>query len=198
MFCFSGPNLVILAWTVDELSLGQAHDWRTHRHTDTQTHAGNDNTRRPKLASGKNQTLLVIILCIRVIEQLHWVTIDINLDYGWTFIYCVMHFYNDIHWQFLKNKNDLRHIIWDGTISIILVLSQTMRYDITMWHHLSLAEPIHRIIPTLPSWLCERWVNSLDPGENSFWNAPMPFVAVIQIPRPELRHPLSRELRWYW
>ena len=52
VFCFSGSNLVILAWTVDELSLGQAHDWRTHRHTDTQTHAGNDNTRRPKLASG--------------------------------------------------------------------------------------------------------------------------------------------------
>ena len=47
----SGPNLVILAWTVDELSLGQAHDWRTHRHT--HIHAGNDNTRRPKLASGK-------------------------------------------------------------------------------------------------------------------------------------------------
>ena len=47
---------------------GQACDWwtygRTHRWTDrqtdrqtdghTQTHAGNDNTRRPKLASGKN------------------------------------------------------------------------------------------------------------------------------------------------
>ena len=31
VFCFSGPNLVILAWTVDELLLGQAHDWRTHR-----------------------------------------------------------------------------------------------------------------------------------------------------------------------
>ena len=57
-FC---PNLVILAWTGDELSRGQASayrtnrrtdgltDWRTHRPTD----AGNDNTRRPKLASGK-------------------------------------------------------------------------------------------------------------------------------------------------
>ena len=54
VFYISDPNLVILAWTVDELSHGQAHDWRTHRHTDTQTHAGNDNTRRPKLASGKN------------------------------------------------------------------------------------------------------------------------------------------------
>ena len=34
---------------VDELSRGQTRDWRTHGHT----HAGNDNTRRPKLASGK-------------------------------------------------------------------------------------------------------------------------------------------------
>ena len=57
VFYISDPNLVILAWTVDELSHGQAHDWRTHRHTHihTHTHAGNDNTRRPKLASGKNQ-----------------------------------------------------------------------------------------------------------------------------------------------
>ena len=45
---------MILAWTVDELSLGQAHDWRTHRHT--HTHAGNDNTRRPKLASGNKNS----------------------------------------------------------------------------------------------------------------------------------------------
>ena len=41
------------------LSLGQAHDWRTHRHTHTytHTHAGNDNIRRPKLASGKNDNI---------------------------------------------------------------------------------------------------------------------------------------------
>ena len=36
VFYISDPNLVILAWTVDELSHGQAHDWRTHRHTHTQ------------------------------------------------------------------------------------------------------------------------------------------------------------------
>ena len=48
VFCFSGPHLMILAWTGDELSCGQASDWYTH--TDT----GNDNTQRPKLASGKN------------------------------------------------------------------------------------------------------------------------------------------------
>ena len=27
VFCTSGPNLVILAWTGDELSLGQAQNW---------------------------------------------------------------------------------------------------------------------------------------------------------------------------
>ena len=48
-------NLVILAWTGVELSRGQASDYRTHGRTDTQTDAGNDNTRRPILASGKNQ-----------------------------------------------------------------------------------------------------------------------------------------------
>ena len=53
VFCTSGPNLVILAWTSDELSCGQAHDWYTHRPTG----AGTDNTRRPKLASGKNVSL---------------------------------------------------------------------------------------------------------------------------------------------
>ena len=36
--CYTyGPNLVILAWTGDELSHGQASDYRTHRRTDTQT-----------------------------------------------------------------------------------------------------------------------------------------------------------------
>ena len=54
VFYTYGPNLVILAWTGDELLRGQASDYRTHGQTDTQTDAGNDNTRRPKLASGKN------------------------------------------------------------------------------------------------------------------------------------------------
>ena len=54
VFCIFGPNLVILAWTGPELSRGQASDWQTDRQTNRQTDAGNDNTRRPKLASGKN------------------------------------------------------------------------------------------------------------------------------------------------
>ena len=46
VFYTYGPNLVILAWTGDELSGGQSW-WRTD--------AGNDNTRRPILALGKQQ-----------------------------------------------------------------------------------------------------------------------------------------------
>ena len=49
VFYTYGSNLVILAWTGDELSRGQTW-WRTDGRTD----AGNDNTRRPILASGKN------------------------------------------------------------------------------------------------------------------------------------------------
>ena len=52
-FCIFDPNLVILAWTGDEWSRRQAW-WRTDGLTDGRTDAGNDNTRRPKLASGKN------------------------------------------------------------------------------------------------------------------------------------------------
>ena len=39
VFCFSSPNLVILAWTGDKLSRGQASDYRTHRRTHRQTQA---------------------------------------------------------------------------------------------------------------------------------------------------------------
>ena len=39
VFCSSGPNLVILAWTCDKLSRGQASDYRTHRRTHRQTQA---------------------------------------------------------------------------------------------------------------------------------------------------------------
>ena len=60
VFYTYGPNFVILAWTGDELLCGQASAYRTHRRTDGRTDghtdAGNDNTRRPKLASGKNES----------------------------------------------------------------------------------------------------------------------------------------------
>ena len=58
VFCIFGPNLVILAWTGPKLSRGQASDWYTHGHTNT----GNNNSRRPKLASGKKHFVEVSIL----------------------------------------------------------------------------------------------------------------------------------------
>ena len=56
VFCTSGLNLVILAWTGEKLSHGQARGWHTEGRMDgrTHTHAGNDNTRSPKPASGEN------------------------------------------------------------------------------------------------------------------------------------------------
>ena len=54
VFYTYGPNLVILAWTGDELSRGQTW-WRTDWRTDGRTDAGNDNTRRPILASGNKK-----------------------------------------------------------------------------------------------------------------------------------------------
>ena len=52
-------NLVILIWTGDKLSHEQTQGW----HTDGRTHtyAGNDNTRSPKLASGNNYHVYVIV-----------------------------------------------------------------------------------------------------------------------------------------
>ena len=48
---------MVLASMRDELWRGQAQGWQSHTqtdtHIDTQTYAGNDNTRRPKLAYGK-------------------------------------------------------------------------------------------------------------------------------------------------
>ena len=38
VFYTYGPNLVIIAWTGDELSRGQASDYRTHGRTDGWTH----------------------------------------------------------------------------------------------------------------------------------------------------------------
>ena len=57
VFYIYDPNLVILAERGDKLSRGQARDWRTDGHTHRQTDAGNDNTRRPKLASGKKSVV---------------------------------------------------------------------------------------------------------------------------------------------
>ena len=75
VFYISGPNLVILAWVVDELLHGQADDWRTDTRTHTHTHTGNDNTRRPKLASGKKHLkspyakLEIFFICLNIFND---------------------------------------------------------------------------------------------------------------------------------
>ena len=61
VFYTYGPHLVILAGMGDELLRGQACGYRTHRQTD----GGNDNTRRPKLASGKNVSYIWNIYYLR-------------------------------------------------------------------------------------------------------------------------------------
>ena len=55
VFYTCGLNLAILAWQGPELSRGQASDWRTDWHAHTDTHTGDDNTGRPKLAFGKKK-----------------------------------------------------------------------------------------------------------------------------------------------
>ena len=60
VFCTSGPNLVILPWTGFKLSRWQARDWHTHTAGHTHSDAGNDNTRSPKLTSGRNVLVKVV------------------------------------------------------------------------------------------------------------------------------------------
>ena len=76
LFCTFGPNLVILAWTGTELSRGQTidrhTDWHTHTDTHTHTDAGNDNTRRPKLASGKNRCQM------NALVKVFWTTLGVS------------------------------------------------------------------------------------------------------------------------
>ena len=55
VFYTHGPNLVILAWTSDELSCGQASAYRTHRQTDGPTDTQRDRRRQrqyPKAKTG--------------------------------------------------------------------------------------------------------------------------------------------------
>ena len=83
VFYTYGLNLVILARTGDELSRRQACGYHTHRRTQRQTDAGNDNTRRPKLASGKNHNKKVwwffhpitwiVIYCLSLRKKQHFI-----------------------------------------------------------------------------------------------------------------------------
>ena len=74
VFCTYVSNLVILAWTVDELSCGQASDWYTHRHTltDTQTWAMTipEGQNWPRVKNKKAPLLHYIKHCASF--QSHW------------------------------------------------------------------------------------------------------------------------------
>ena len=52
--CTSGPNLVVLAWTGDELSCRQAHVWDTNRDTDTHTHGHRHTDSDNTMPEGQN------------------------------------------------------------------------------------------------------------------------------------------------
>ena len=54
----------------DELSSGQARDWYTHTHRPTD--AGDDNTRRPKLASGNNRAPILCYFKLCASFRSHW------------------------------------------------------------------------------------------------------------------------------
>ena len=89
VFYTSYPNLVILAWMGDELG-----DTRTDGYTDRQTDTGNDNTRRPKLASGKNGT-----------DTNHG-TIYLTLIPAWIGNYIHFKVWDEITYQFLNFKSE--------------------------------------------------------------------------------------------
>ena len=122
-----GPNLVILAWRGEELLRGQAHDWYTHRWTHRQTDAGNYNSRRPKLASGKNwwchNEIWLIWLYMHYLLKLHQ---DIS-DPSPTFHdHCPMFLtiiqWNMLHW--LAHKYSLGESSPSTSHSIILCLQE--------------------------------------------------------------------------
>ena len=70
MFCSSDPNLVILAWTGDKLSRGQAIDYRPHRRTHRQTQPTTipegQNWPRVKIETNKDTTNNIGILVVGV------------------------------------------------------------------------------------------------------------------------------------
>ena len=96
VFYIYGPNLVILADTGHELSRGQARDWRTDGRTHTQTDAGNDNTRRPILASGNKSYIIGIW---NISELSWWLRNDVPKPRGWRFHSRKLCRMKNIHWN---------------------------------------------------------------------------------------------------
>ena len=64
-FCTFCPNLMVLAWTRDDLWQGQAQGWRTHTQTDTHTDRQTQATtipegqNWPRVKTGKTQLLII-------------------------------------------------------------------------------------------------------------------------------------------
>ena len=65
-----------MSYRVDKQVIDTHMDTRTHRHTDT----GNDNTRRPKLASGKKQEKLEQLECLSSGDTPHRPMITHTID----------------------------------------------------------------------------------------------------------------------
>ena len=107
VFYIDGPNLVILAETGHELSRGQTRDWRTDGHTHTQTDAGNDNTRRPILASGKND--LLYSLNKNIIKTATWHDIYKSWPDG---IRVINKAYNEVYLFQLQNIERMKTNTW--------------------------------------------------------------------------------------
>ena len=71
VFYTYGPNMVILAWTGDELSCGQAWDYCTHRRTHRQTQA-------TTIPEGQNRPRVKIL----IYEHMLWIKFKCN-SYTW-------------------------------------------------------------------------------------------------------------------
>ena len=61
VFYTYGPNLVILAWTCDEFSRGQASDYRTHGRTHRQTQP-------TTIPEGQNWPRVKTINCFQILQ----------------------------------------------------------------------------------------------------------------------------------
>ena len=132
-----------------ELSRGQASDWHTDRQTDRHTHthtdAGNDNTRRPKLASGKNWKIDWRKICnSRIIERylgnhsqsfpVKYITKVLSTTFRWkgktysyTFvILCIL--WMTLYVIFRRDQNFLQCIVCIAKSEAIMCISWAVGY----------------------------------------------------------------------
>ena len=147
MFCISGPNFVILAWTGDELLCRQARDWYTHTRTHRPTDAGYDNTQRQKLALGKNDPWNYVITMPAywfIFSFLFWLgghllpsnwqlNIDSFLSIKNDFIhlyYIHIHINSNTHLCFLNNISMLG-VMWLNSFLPLLTITPGVCFDIS-------------------------------------------------------------------